>query len=503
MSAAHAKIFLATRYEIENQSEAMMSTDTFSEIYASPAAKLRLDKSEGETVQDAMDRHFFIQSLRSFIKEKCSRLASLREMYGLLPCREEPDARPSRSGSKRHQALHSQESSADEIAVGKLFRVTEKQLHTFMENCAFKYSRASIEPGAAVGAVGAQSIGEPGTQMTLKTFHFAGIAAMNITQGVPRIKEIINASKNVSTPVITAPIDCEEGAEQVALVSRIEKARVDRCLLGDIAKKYVEVYGPDEVHMVVHLDLAHIASLSLRVDVHAVANAILASPLKIKAGMLTIASPSRIKVRPPPSTKSTTFFSLQALREGLPKVMVRGDKNIRRVIIQASDDKLSAKLLVEGTDMRTVMASRGVRGTEVTSNHIIDVERCLGIEAARNSIIHEIQSTMAAHGMTIDSRHVMLLADLMTFKGEILGITRFGIAKMKSSTFMLASFEKTTDHLFDAALHGNSDPIDGVSECIILGKPMKIGTGLFDLVQEHSDKCIPKQRNLLFETHAG
>jgi DNA-directed RNA polymerase III subunit RPC1 len=219
--------------------------------------------------------------------------------------------------------------------------------------------------------------------------------------------------------------------------------------------------------------------------------------------MITIASPTRIKVRAPPSAKSTVFFALQTLREGLPKVMVRGDKRIQRVIIQASEDKRQAKLLVEGTDMRTVMAARGVCGEKVTSNHIIDVERCLGIEAARNSIIHEIQFTMSSHGMTIDSRHVMLLGDLMTFKGEILGITRFGIAKMKSSTFMLASFEKTTDHLFDAALHGNTDPIDGVSECIILGKPMKIGTGLFDLVQDHSDKCTPKQRPLLFETYAG
>jgi hypothetical protein len=64
--------------------------------------------------------------------------------------------------------------------------------------------RAGMEAGTAVGALCAQSIGEPGTQMTLKTFHFAGVAAMNITLGVPRIKEIINASKKISTPIITA-----------------------------------------------------------------------------------------------------------------------------------------------------------------------------------------------------------------------------------------------------------------------------------------------------------
>jgi len=109
----------------------------------------------------------------------------------------------------------------------------------------------------------------------------------------------------------------------------------------------------------------------------------------------------------------------------------------------------------------------------------------LGIEAARTTIMHEIQYTMSNHGMSIDTRHVMLLADLMSCKGEILGITRFGIAKMKDSVLMLASFEKTTDHLFDAAIFGKSDSIEGVSECIIMGVPMPIGTGLFKVLQQY------------------
>lgn len=152
-------------------------------------------------------------------------------------------------------------------------------------------------------------------------------------------------------------------------------------------------------------------------------------------------------------------------------------------------------------------------------------------EAARRTIMEEIKATMEAHGMTIDNRHTMLLADCMTYKvrrlggvgswmcgvravadaggsaclaplpsptsphttrprrlpahpqGEVLGITRFGIAKMKDSVLMLASFEKTTDHLFDAALHGRCDDINGVSESIIMGIPMPTGTGLFKVMQ--------------------
>merc|ERR1711916_190552 len=112
------------------------------------------------------------------------------------------------------------------------------------------------------------------------------------------------------------------------------------------------------------------------------------------------------------------------------------------------------------------------------------MEECLGIEAARKSIMNEIRHTMESHGLHIDFRHVTLLADLMCYRGEVLGITRFGISKMKESVLMLASFEKTTDHLFDAAVHFRKDAIEGVSECIIMGVPMLIGTGCFKLVHD-------------------
>jgi DNA-directed RNA polymerase III subunit RPC1 len=138
-------------------------------------------------------------------------------------------------------------------------------------------------------------------------------------------------------------------------------------------------------------------------------------------------------------------------------------------------------LVVEGINLQAVMGVEGVKGTHTTTNHVMEAERTLGIEAARSCIIKEINDTMKAHGMSIDARHSMLLADVMTYKGEVLGITRFGMAKMKDSVLMLASFEKTTDHLFDAALHGRTDTIDGVSECIIMGIPMPVGTGMFKL----------------------
>lgn len=138
--------------------------------------------------------------------------------------------------------------------------------------------------------------------------------------------------------------------------------------------------------------------------------------------------------------------------------------------------------------------SSGIVGSHTSSNHVIEVAQVLGIEAARQTIINEIQYTMKQHDMIIDPRHVMLLGDVMTYKvlflcsrllslihlqGEVLGITRFGVAKMKDSVLMLASFEKTTDHLFDASAFGKNDSILGVSESIIMGNPAaNCGTSL-------------------------
>ena len=156
------------------------------------------------------------------------------------------------------------------------------------------------------------------------------------------------------------------------------------------------------------------------------------------------------------------MFHLQTLRTAVPNVIVQGIPSVSRAVI---NDMGSGKynLVVEGINLQAVMGVEGVKGTHTTTNHVMEAERTLGIEAARSCIIKEINDTMKAHGMSIDARHSMLLADVMTYKGEVLGITRFGMAKMKDSVLMLASFEKTTDHLFDAALHGRTDTIDGVS----------------------------------------
>lgn len=125
-----------------------------------------------------------------------------------------------------------------------------------------KYNRAITEPGTAVGALAAQSIGEPGTQMTLKTFHFAGVASMNITQGVPRVVEIINASKAISTPIITAEIEQNTSMEHARKV----KARIEKTTLGEVSSYIQEVYKEDDCFLLIRLDLERIRVLGLEIN---------------------------------------------------------------------------------------------------------------------------------------------------------------------------------------------------------------------------------------------
>lgn len=385
-------------------------------------------------------------------------------------------------------------------ASNKVMSLTERQLKAFVDTCRSKFFRARIEPGTAVGALGAQSIGEPGTQMTLKTFHFAGVASMNVTLGVPRIKEIINASKTINTPIIRASLVCDD--KEAA--ARIVKGRVETTTLGDISEYIEENISSSRTFVEIRIDPETVRSLQLEVDVSSVCDAIVRAPkLKIPDSVIHIVGKWVIRIDVVSNDPAETFYQLQNYKRALPKVVVKGVPTIVRAVINEQEGHPGRfELLAEGYGLKDVMTIDGIIGTETVSNHIMEVEKVLGIEAARQSIIEQIQYTMSKHGMTIDIRHVMLLADIMTFKGEVLGITRHGIARMKDSVLMLASFERTADHLFDAALYGKKDTVEGVSECIIMGTPMPIGTGLFQVMQrptgdEKSSMIV--LRELLFD----
>ncbi|AOA70277.1 RNA polymerase III subunit C160, part of core enzyme [Komagataella phaffii GS115] len=430
----------------------------------------------------------FYDTLKDFLFQKTKQLAALRESKGFPGLLQEPesfvDESPDHSVS---------------ILINQLYRITEAAVTKFLELSATKYNRAKVEPGTAVGAIGAQSIGEPGTQMTLKTFHFAGVASMNVTLGVPRIKEIINASKTISTPIINAVL-VNEDDERAA---RVVKGRIEKTILQDVVYYIQDVYKENQAYLQVKVDLETIERLQLELNIDEIRLAIVKAP-KLKLALEDVIITGRNKISVCVSdalldsisktaaakgidTSSTManelFFRMQHLKRVLTKVVVKGLPDISRAVINIRDDG-KKELLVEGYGLKEVIATDGVVGCKTKTNHVLEVYETLGIEAARSCIINEIDYTMSKHGMSVDPRHIQLLGDVMSYKGEVLGITRFGLAKMRDSVLQLASFEKTTDHLFDAAFYMKKDLVEGVSECVILGQTMTIGTGAFQLVKK-------------------
>jgi len=251
------------------------------------------------------------------------------------------------------------------------------------------------------------------------------------------------------------------------------------------------------------LDIKAIESLKLDINVNTIKQAIIKTPrIKLKDQHVAIINKHKFRVEPYDYSSEALFFIMQVLKKKLPNVIIAGIPTINRAVInkEEKNDTLKYNLLVEGHGLRAVMNIPGVDGKGTKSNHIMEVEKVLGIEAARRTIVNEILYILINHSMVVDYRHIGMLADIMTYKGMILGITRFGITKMKDSTLTLASFEKTTDILYDAAIAARQEPINDVSEAIILGDNIPIGTGMFKLLYDpEKDKNLMKRKGKNFE----
>ncbi|KAG5468533.1 hypothetical protein CUR178_01365 [Leishmania enriettii] len=385
----------------------------------------------------------------------------------------------------------------------ELLPLTKGMLLRFLEASARKVRRKLCEPGTPCGAIAAQSVGEPSTQMTLRTFHFAGVASMSITQGVPRLVEIINANKNIATPVITAPIVLEDEFMSIDLAparrtqnqaARAVKGLMERVLLKEITREMVEVVTPRQYYIQIFLDMVLIERLLLPIDAAVVCQRLYAaaarpmSPLRhLTEACVNVVSRDSLIVKPYEKDPMRVHFNIQHLFTLLPELVVGGVPGVNRVMIT---DR-SEKLLAEGAELLSVMSLPYVDGVRTTCNHVAVVERTLGIEAARETIVKEITSILQAYSLNIDIRHIYLLADVMTSRGAVLGITRYGIQKMNNNVLTMASFERTTEHLYNAAMTEREDVNLSVSESIIIGKPIPLGTSSFNILLDKGSIAPP------------
>ncbi len=323
------------------------------------------------------------------------------------------------------------------------------------------YKRALVEPGEAVGIVAAQSMGEPGTQMTLRTFHYAGVREQNVTLGLPRLIEIVDARRTPSTPIMSIYLDKEHRKSKEKAT---EVAREIICTtMEDIAQAMHVDAEREEV--VVKLDLTMMEDRGISLDESEKALSLPNYALKVKEDQINI------KPRKP--------TDLKKLLDKVSAQHVKGVTGIRRVLV--TEEAGEWVIRTDGSNLPTVLDVPGVNPTRTITNHVHEIAKTLGVEAARNATIKEAMGVLEEQGLDVDIRHVMLVSDIMTATGDVRQIGRHGISGEKASVLARAAFEITVPNIIEAAIKGESDPLRGVTENVIVGQSIPIGTGLVDL----------------------
>jgi len=324
-----------------------------------------------------------------------------------------------------------------------------------------QYKRALMEPGEAVGIVAAQSIGEPGTQMTLRTFHYAGVREQNVTLGLPRLIEIVDARRIPSTPIMTIYLTEEHRK------SRESAVKIARNIIYTTLEDLAETIYEDPLHEEIVVELNKTMMEDREVTMQEITDKLQIQNCTIKAkGKSIHIKPKKVETLKKLLDKVTSFY-------------VKGVAGIKRVLV--TEEHGEWVIRTDGSNLPKVLEVYGVDTSRTTTNNVHEIAKTLGIEAARNALMHESKSVLEDQGLDVDIRHVMLVADMMTSTGEVQQIGRHGISGKKSSVLARAAFEITVPNIVDAAVKGESDPLAGVTENVIVGQSIPIGTGLVEL----------------------
>ncbi|RZN60966.1 DNA-directed RNA polymerase subunit A'' [Methanonatronarchaeum sp. AMET6-2] len=344
--------------------------------------------------------------------------------------------------------------------------LTEKQTKKAIEKAKQQYQAKQVDYGEPVGTVAAQSIGEPGTQMTMRTFHYAGVAEINVTLGLPRLIEIVDARKTPSSPMMTVKLEEEYAKDR-------NKARKIGWKIEETKVKNIADIEPDPSQMKILLKLDE-TMLERRDVTEDEVIEIIESEIKLDVTK----EDNKLVIR----TKRSSYRELLRTVEELKEIKVAGIDGIKRAIIRKEDDEYT--VYTEGSAFKEVLKLDGVDSKKTKTNDIHEINNALGIEAARQALINEAMDTLREQGLEVNVRHIMLVADVMTNTGRLKQIGRHGVSGDKESVLARAAFEVTVKHLLNAGKKGQSDELKGIPENVIVGQPIELGTGVVDLEME-------------------
>jgi len=393
-----------------------------------------------------------------------------------------------------------------------------------LKDIQFRSIKSQVHSGEMVGALAAQSIGEPTTQLTLNTFHSAGTVKANATSGVPRIEELLSASANPKKPGNTVYLLPHISTDQDATISKMKE--IQRTTLRDITKSVRIYYDPPSSGTAVEEDAEILAlyreftimneascaspwvmRLELNdaeqaarniIDLTEVVAKIRNSGLKILECMHSDASAKKIILRMTFDTntiKNPTqlrFLEEKVLDTVLTGVDGVGGVHLRKVKNEMIyDEKVAGYtqkeqyvLDVDGTNLYQLMVFPGADGTRTFSNDIHEINDVFGIEAARLAIFEEFSEVFVSE--KVNYHHLSVLVDSMTFSGRIVAVNRFGMNKNETGVLARSSFEETSKNMFNAAMGGEYDTMRGVSANIMFGQKPPCGTGFVDILVDES-----------------
>ncbi len=321
------------------------------------------------------------------------------------------------------------------------------------------HTNGKLNPGEAIGIITAQSFGEPSTQMVLRTFHFAGVTEMQITQGLPRLIEIFDARKTPSSPKMEIYLNKQFNNEKDAkvLAEKIKEVTIKEIsseINLDFSNKKIEIKidrnGLKQTHTSVKKVVEKLNDLKFNV--------------KEKEGNIIL------------DASEFGFKEIYKLKEKLKSTIISGVKGVKQILIVKRGSDFV--IITLGTNLKTIIELKEINKDKLISNDFYEVADVLGIETARKLIIKEIEEVLNAQGLNIDIRHLKLIADAMTNTGKIKGVTRMGIIAQKSSILARATFETPVKQFVNASIKGSKDKLSSVIENIILNQPVPIGTGL-------------------------
>ncbi|MEI6849812.1 MAG: hypothetical protein WCK29_02120 [archaeon] len=331
-----------------------------------------------------------------------------------------------------------------------------------------------IAAGEAVGVVTAQSFGEASTQMVLSVFHNAGVAQMQITQGLPRLIEILDARKQPSTPLMEVFLDKDNNNEKD---SRIVAEKIREVKLREIASEIKIDFTNKKIEIM--LDAKALKGVHVGAD--KISDRLHEKGFKVKTNDLKISM----------AVDDLDFKAIYKFKEKLKDTIISGVKDISQVVV--SNRGKDYVILTLGSNLKDILEVKGVDKTRTRSNDIHDVSNVLGIEAARQTIINEIRAVLESQGLDINERHSKLVADAMTSSGVVKGVTRMGIISEKASILARATFETPDKQFVNATIQGGRDELCSVIENILLNQPVPVGTGLPGLLVKITGSLVEKK----------